>query len=157
MIQSGKTKSALDLRSCLNEQSIDAATKILKALPPDSNVKKLDDQELSCWNCKFCTGEKREDKHIYYCNKFGLLNFLKQTAASRAADCSEWSHRFAIEEHVNSMPNPSYFTLTLPSHLQPLFEDAARVESMPLPDWVCHHLLKIVQSSKTSMGSRQSN
>ncbi|RUS94158.1 hypothetical protein DSM106972_094170 [Dulcicalothrix desertica PCC 7102] len=152
LIQSGKTESALDLRSCLNKKSIDAAAKILKALPPDNNVKKLDDQEISCWNCKFCTGEKREDKHIYYCNKFGSLNFLKQPPTSRAVDCPEWSHRLAIEEHVNSMPNPSYFTLTLPSHLQPLFEDAARAESMPLPDWVCHHLLKIVQSS---MGSRQ--
>lgn len=155
LIKSGNTKFARCLRSRLNEKSIDAATKFLKTLPPDSNVKKLDDQELSCWNCKFCTGERREEKHIYYCNKFGSLNFLNQTPASRAADCPEWSHRLAIEEHANLIPNPSYFTLTLPSHLQPLFEDAARAESMTVPDWVSHHLLEIVQLSKTSIGNEQ--
>lgn len=152
LIKSGKNESALNLRSCLNKKSINAAAEILKTFPPKENVQDPDAQKPSCWNCKFCTGEKREDNYIYYCDKFGSLNFLKQTPASKAADCSEWSHQSAVEEHVNSIPNPSYFTLTLPSHVQPFFEDAARAESMTLPDWVCHHLLKIVQSST---GSRQ--
>lgn len=149
LIQSGDSKSAFDLRSCLNEQSVDAANRLLKGSLPKKNI---DTQERSCWNCEFCSREQTENNHTYYCYKFGLLNFLKQDASSRGADCSKWSYRLATESENNSIPNPEYFNISLPSHLQALIEDAARAESMALADWIYHHLLKAVNLSETSMG-----
>ncbi|MBD2206603.1 hypothetical protein H6G33_30980 [Calothrix sp. FACHB-1219] len=145
--QQGNDKSALDLRKALNEQSVDAATKLIKAHPSQS-AKQTDDQERSCWNCQFCSKEQVKDNHTFYCYKFGLLSFLEKDAQTRGEECLAWRYRWSDSDSCQSLPKNSYFTLTLPSHLQIMFEDAARASGMTLVDWTCHHLLQAAQSSK---------
>jgi Zn finger protein HypA/HybF involved in hydrogenase expression len=177
LIESGNIESALNLRQVLNEQSIDAAIKLIEA-PPQIKEKTqgLETQKPSCWNCKHCSQEKLEDNHTYYCDKLGWLSFLEQDGETRAKSCSIWSYRLdesenAVFEEVEevdshfsvsqaSYPLPtaltnqtvtnssSYFTLLLPEQLKPLMEDAAKTLGMGLVDWATHYLLQAIESSK---------
>lgn len=146
--QQGNDKSAHDLRKALNEQSVDAATKLIKAHPSQSGKQTDDPLKRSCWNCQFCSKEQVKDNHSFYCYKFGLLSFLEKDAQTRGEECLGWQYRWSDSEGCQSIPKNSYFTLTLPSHLQIMFEDAARASGMTLVDWTCHHLLQAAQSSK---------
>ncbi|OUL18665.1 hypothetical protein BV372_34130 [Nostoc sp. T09] len=147
LLQQGNDKSALDLRKALNEQSVDAATKLIKAHPTQS-ARQTDDPQRSCWNCQFCSKEQVKDNHTFYCYKFGLLSFLEKDAQTRGEECLAWRYRWSDSDGCQSIPKNSCFTLTLPSHLQTMFEDAARASGMTLVDWICHHLLQATQSSK---------
>jgi hypothetical protein len=142
-------QSALNLRNILNQQSIDAAVKLLKN-PNLQNTEKPATQKPSCWNCKHCSREFTEDKHTYYCYKFGLLSFLEKDCETRADDCPAWNYRLEKTTNSTTLDNPSYFTLMLPSHLKFLIEDAAKISGMSLIDWAGHHLLKAIELSKTT-------
>ncbi|PAX45869.1 hypothetical protein CK510_29385, partial [Brunnivagina elsteri CCALA 953] len=149
LIASGNMESALNLRNVLNQQSIDAAVKLLKN-PNLQNTEKPATQKPSCWNCKHCSREFTKDKHTYYCYKFGLLSFLEKDCETRADDCPAWNYRLEKTTNSTTPDNPSYFTLMLPSHLKFLMEDAAKISEMSLIEWVTHHLLQAIESSKTT-------
>jgi ParB-like chromosome segregation protein Spo0J len=147
LLQSGNIESASNLRKTLNEQSIDAATKLLKSTPLNSGVQEAKIQKPSCWNCKHCSREEVENNHSFYCYKFGLLSFLEKDGETRASLCPSWSYRLSEDANDTTTPNPSYFTLSLPSHLKPLIRDAARASGMTLADWVNHHILQAIELS----------
>jgi Zn finger protein HypA/HybF involved in hydrogenase expression len=149
LIESGNMESALNLRNILNQQSIDAAVKLLKN-PNLQNTEKPATQKPSCWNCKHCSREFTEDKHTYYCYKFGLLSFLEKDCETRADDCPAWNYRLEKTTNSTTLDNPSYFTLMLPSHLKPLMEDTAKISGMSLIDWAGHHLLQAIELSKAT-------
>lgn len=145
LLTEGDTQFANDLRKCLNEQSIDAAVKLMNASPPTQKVEEMDNRKPSCWNCKHCSRELVENNHSFYCYELGLFSFLEKDGETRASECIHWSYR--LDETVsNTTPsNPSYFTLTLPSYLKPLIEDAAYESEMSLAEWVNHHLLEALK------------
>jgi hypothetical protein len=150
LTQSGNMELALNLRNALNQQSVDAAIKLLKN-PNQQNIEKVKTQKPSCWNCKHCSRESVEENHTYYCYQFGLLSFLQKDGETRAANCPAWSYRLQkATDSTSTDNNPSYFTIVLPSHLKPLMEDAARASEMNLADWVNHHLLAAIESSQTT-------
>ena len=149
LLQQGNTESASSLRKVLNERSVDAATRFLKESSSNQNAEETTVQERSCWNCQYCSREPVKDNHSFYCYKFGFLSFLEKDAQTRASECQGWNYRWSESAKNKSIPNSSYFTLTLPSHLQPIFEDAARASGMTLVDWACHHLLQAAESTKT--------
>ena len=149
----GDIEQALDLRKVLNEQSVDAALKRLKKLPGASHEsEETTPQKRSCWNCQHYSRESVKDNHSFYCNKFGILTFLEKDGDTRGAECHLWSEQQAVADSANqkTQPNPSNFTLTLPGHLQPIFEDAARAAGMSLVDWACYHLLQTASAVKAT-------
>jgi hypothetical protein len=149
----GDIEEVLNLRKVLNEQSVDAALKRLKKVPAANHEsEETTPQKRSCWNCQHYSRESVEDNHSFYCNKFGILSFLGKDGDTRGAECDLWSEQQAVAESANqkTKPNPSNFTLTLPGHLKPIFEDAARAAGMSLVDWACYHLLQTASAVKAT-------
>ena len=151
LIQSGNISSATNLRKMLNERSVDAAVKFLHESPPSQNTQQTTILERSCWNCQYCSNGQVKDNHSFYCYKFGFLNFLEKDTHTRAAECQTWSYRWDKNDSASyqSKSTPINFTLTLPAHLQPILEDAARAAEMTVVDWASHHLLKAAHSTET--------
>jgi Zn finger protein HypA/HybF involved in hydrogenase expression len=147
LLTKGNIQSASDLRKCLNEQSIDAAIKFIKASQPNQKAEQMDNRKSSCWNCKHCSREQLEEEHSFYCNQLGWQNYLKEDGETRASDCVYWSHRLDEPKLETNAPNPSYFTLMLPSHLKPLIENAASLSNMNLTDWVKYHISEALKLS----------
>ncbi len=150
----GSLETAQTLRQVLNSKSVDAAVRLLpfttkRAAPTLSSIgQKLVESDLesddprreghtassrrSCWNCQH-RGELIEN-HSFYCNKLGVLSLLDKNVDTRGAECDLWSYRGTDSEETKTQPTPT-FTLTLPAHLQPLIQDAARTAGMSLMDW----------------------
>ncbi len=143
----GDIEVALDLRQVLNEQSVDAAIKRLKKRRAASHEsEQTTPQKRTCWNCQHYSRESVKDNHSFYCNKFGILSFLEKDGDTRGAECVLWSEQQAVAD----LANPSNFTLTLPGHLQPIVEDAARAAGMSLADWACYHLFQAASAVKAT-------
>lgn len=90
----------------------------------------------SCWNCQH-RGELIEN-HSFYCYRLGALSLIDKSADTRGAECNLWSYRGAKydEAEYQTQPTDETFTLTLPAHLQPLIQDAARTKEVSVVDWV---------------------
>ena len=139
LVEEGDVESANDLRKTLNEQSIDAASKLLRRGKDESA------EIPSCWNCKYCSGERLGENHEFYCNKFGSLSFLEKDGRAYASSCSEWKYRFAedVDKVEKALP---YFSFTLPSYLKPMIEDAAKASGMIPVDWIVNCLLQAIDN-----------
>jgi len=89
----------------------------------------------SCWNCQH-RGELIEN-HSFYCNRLGVQSLLDKSADARGVECVLWSYQGYDSDEANNKAQPTHetFTLTLPKHLQPLIQDAARTLGMSLVDW----------------------
>lgn len=148
----GAPETAIALRQVLNERSVDAATKLLKRISLSDNrfFASLDndspstsnscegtatDPQRTCWNCQY-RGESIEN-HSFYCNRLGLLSLIDKSADKRGAECDLWNYRVDDSNEVkNKTQFTQTFTLTLPTHLQPLLQDAAHITGMSVVDWV---------------------
>ncbi len=88
-----------------------------------------------CWNCQH-RGELIEN-HSFYCNRLGVFSLLDKSADARGVECVLWSYREYDSDEANNKTQPTHetFALTLPAHLQPLIQDAARTLGMSLVDW----------------------
>lgn len=89
----------------------------------------------SCWNCQH-RGELIEN-HSFYCNRLGVQSLLDKSADARGVECVLWSYRGYDSDEANNRTQSAHetFALTLPAHLQPLIQDAARTLGMSLVDW----------------------
>ncbi len=133
----GNLETAQALRQVLNSKSVNAAVKLLhpntkKAVPAPSNTAS---PQRSCWNCQH-RGELIEN-HSFYCNRLGVQGLLDKSADARGVECVLWSYQEYDSDEANNRTQPAHetFILTLPKHLQPLIQDAARTLGMSLVDW----------------------
>ena len=154
LVEEGKYEQATALRQVLNEKSVDAATKLVKRISVSAIAlgASLDRSSLStgnfgedadssepqrsCWNCQH-RGELIEN-HSFYCYRLGALCLIDNSADTRGASCELWSYlgsRGYDEAKNKPQPTQSTFTLTLPAHLQPLIQHAARTVGMSVVDW----------------------
>jgi ParB/RepB/Spo0J family partition protein len=170
---SGNLETAQALRSVLNGQSVDAATKLLKRIfpssdrsedslnggaPTSSNSDKGEAANIqrSCWNCNHCSTEVIEEDHSFYCNLLGIQSLLDQDGDTRGAECNLWSYRFS-EAALAKTTNPSTFSLIFPEHLHTLFQDAARQAGMSLVDWATTVLESAAKNSCCTSKRTDSN
>lgn len=106
----GNRKQAAALRSVLNEQSIDAAYRVIRA-PVEKRqrvLEKIASGEVSvkcgiallksnqqpyktCWNCRW-RGEFIDNQSIY-CYQRGSLNMLEKDGSQRALECNSWQEQ----------------------------------------------------------------
>lgn len=178
----GNLETAQALRSVLNGQSVDAATKLLKrifpssdrtAMPPESDRSEdslngdsptssnSDKEEVaniqrSCWNCNHCRTEVIEKDHSFYCNLLGIQSLLDKDGDTRGSECTLWSYRFS-EATLAKTTNPSNFSLIFPQHLHTLFQDAARQAGMSLVDWATTVLESAAKNSCCTSQRTDSN
>lgn len=130
LISASKAKNTLEAIALI-QQGQDSAQE-----PNSLHATPGSPQELrSCWNCQH-RGESIEN-HSFYCNRLGALSFLDKSASALGAECKLWSYRWADAKEATNKTQPpkETFVLTLPSHLQPLIQDAARTVGMSVVDW----------------------
>jgi len=128
---SGNLETAQTLRRVLNSKSVNAAVKLLSPINSDEGNRIAASPQHSCWNCQH-RGELIEN-HSFYCYCLGVLSLLEKSADTRGAECELWSYRETDSDEAKT--THSTFTITLPAHLQPLLQDAARTTEMSLVDW----------------------
>lgn len=149
----GNIEVARSLRSTLNEQSVDAAVKLMAVIknptqkesnsksnkrptPKDSTNKVQASPLPSCWNCQH-KGEAIGNEN-FYCYELGKVSFLEKDGATRGEECELWTSGDRQVEKFDQKTRystHSTITLTLPAHLLPKLQDVARAEGMSLPDW----------------------
>ena len=94
------------------------------------------EETRSCWNCSYCSKELPENPQSFYCNKLGELSLLEKNGNERGAECQHWNHRNTTAENKSQQPETFNLNIQLPSHLQPLIQDAARASGLVISEWV---------------------
>lgn len=83
---------------------------------------------------------------------------LALSADIRGAECDLWSYLGVESNLANNKTQSTHetFTLTLPAHLQPLLQDAARTKGMSVVDWATSVLeAEAKATSRTTTCTRQ--
>lgn len=141
------TKEAISLI----KQSQDSAQKLSSHRAIPDSVQELN----SCWNCQH-RGESIEN-HSFYCYHLGVLSLIDKSADVRAAECTLWSYQQNQTVDINKTQSTQTFTLTLPAHLQPLLQDAARTKGMSVVDWATWVLESEALSTRCPSGCTNSS
>jgi predicted HicB family RNase H-like nuclease len=105
------------------------------------------EQVRSCWNCSHCSKELPENPNSFYCNKLGELSLLEKNGNERGSECPHWSHRNTPAENKSSQTETFNLNIQLPSHLQPLIQDAARASGLVVNEWVAQAIEEALQQS----------
>jgi hypothetical protein len=107
----------------------------------------------SCWNCSHCSLELLDDPQTFYCNQFGVLNFIEKDGNQRGAECELWTARWAKSDETKRtrILKRETFTLTLqlPAHLQPLLRDTAKAEGLVAVDWAAQVLEAAISANRS--------
>lgn len=108
----------------------------------------------SCWNCSHCSLELLDDPQTFYCNQFGVLNFIEKDGNQRGAECELWTARWAKSDETQRtrILKRETFTLTLqlPTHLQPLLRDTAKAEGLVAVDWAAQVLEAAICANRSA-------